>query len=104
MHILAPQKNESFDELLKRPAPAMLWPPTACTRCGGFMVREVCIDPANNTSELESTASRCVQCGDLVDVVILRNRHIYQESTAIPSTNRIKTASGSSAGIVAKHP
>jgi hypothetical protein len=36
-----------------------------CSRCGGFMVVESCYD---------FNVLRCVQCGDLVDPVILRNR------------------------------
>jgi hypothetical protein len=51
-----------------------------CTRCGGLMVNEVCIDLLNSTSELECTARRCIQCGDLIDAVILRNRSLHQRS------------------------
>jgi hypothetical protein len=38
---------------------------TQCLRCGGFMVTEQCFD---------LLARRCVQCGELVDPVILQNR------------------------------
>lgn len=51
-----------------------------CTRCGGLMVNDVCIDLLNCTSELECTARRCVQCGDIIDAVILRNRSIHHQS------------------------
>ncbi len=44
------------------------------------MVNEVCIDLLNSTSELECTARRCIQCGDLIDAVILRNRSLHQRS------------------------
>jgi hypothetical protein len=52
-----------------------------CTRCGGLMVSDVYVDLMNSTSELECTARRCVQCGDVVDTVILRNRSLHQPST-----------------------
>lgn len=42
-----------------------------CSRCGGFMVKEQLVD---------FEAHRCVQCGEVVDPVILENR---QRSTAI---------------------
>lgn len=42
-----------------------------CSRCGGFMVEEQLVD---------FEAHRCVQCGEVVDPVILENR---QRSTAI---------------------
>jgi hypothetical protein len=38
---------------------------THCTRCGGLMVTEQFID---------LPAHRCVQCGEIVDPVILQNR------------------------------
>jgi ribosomal protein L37E len=38
---------------------------TECPRCGGFMVIEPCFD---------FRVQRCVQCGNLVDPVILQNR------------------------------
>ena len=37
-----------------------------CSRCGGLMVMEQLID--------DLPAQRCVQCGELVDPVILHNR------------------------------
>jgi len=41
-----------------------------CLRCGGLMVAEWCEDLS------DYTAQRCVQCGEMVDPVILRNRGI----------------------------
>lgn len=42
------------------------------------MVNEICIDLLNNANELDCTARRCVQCGDIIDAVIERNRHLGQ--------------------------
>lgn len=50
------------------------------------MVNEVCIDLLNSTKELECTAWRCVQCGDIIDAVILRNRQLRQASTPLFSS------------------
>jgi hypothetical protein len=52
---------------------------STCVRCGGLMVNEISMDLMNSTSELECATKRCVQCGDILDPVILRNRRIRQE-------------------------
>jgi len=52
-----------------------------CARCGGLLVNHICMDFYNNGNELEIPAQRCVQCGDIVDSVILKNRRITHEST-----------------------
>ncbi|MCX5724026.1 MAG: hypothetical protein NTX84_05835 [Nitrospirae bacterium] len=49
-----------------------------CSRCGGLMVGDCCMDLLNSTGELEFAASRCVQCGEVVDPVILSNRRTQQ--------------------------
>lgn len=51
-----------------------------CSRCGGLMVGDFCMDLLNSTGELEFAASRCVQCGEVVDPVILQNRRLRQNS------------------------
>jgi ArsR family metal-binding transcriptional regulator len=56
-------------------------PQSNCARCGGLMVNDVCIDLLNSASELECTAQRCVQCGEIVDSVILRNRSLHRQSS-----------------------
>jgi len=47
-----------------------------CSRCGGLMVPEQCFDLRSDSGHLDFLAKRCVQCGDLVDPVILRNRRL----------------------------
>lgn len=61
-------------------SPVLLQP--VCLRCGGLMVKEVSMDLWNSTSELECATRRCVQCGDIVDAVILRNRSLHRQSLA----------------------
>jgi len=54
-----------------------------CSRCGGLMVSDFCMDVLNGTGELEFAAKRCVQCGEVVDPVIQRNRRLRQESVNV---------------------
>lgn len=56
-----------------------------CLRCGGLMVNEVCVDLMNSSSELECPTRRCLQCGDILDPVILRNRQLTQASLTFRS-------------------
>ena len=55
-----------------------------CTRCGGLMVSDFCMDVLGNIGEAEFAAKRCVQCGEVVDSVILRNRGARQEAMMVP--------------------
>lgn len=57
---------------------------SACLRCGGLMVNHVSLDLWNSSSELECATRRCVQCGDILDPVILHNRHILHEPMTVP--------------------
>lgn len=43
-----------------------------CLRCGGLMVAEPCTDFWDNTENL--AVRRCVQCGEVIDPVIMQNR------------------------------
>ena len=45
-----------------------------CARCGGLMVAEFCLDMLDDTGKLSFLARRCVQCGEVVDPIILKNR------------------------------
>jgi hypothetical protein len=46
--------------------------PVKCLRCGGLLVPEPCTDFWDDAGNL--AVRRCVQCGELVDQVILQNR------------------------------
>jgi hypothetical protein len=41
-----------------------------CPRCNGLMIVEWCEDMS------DYTAQRCVQCGEIIDPVILQNRSV----------------------------
>jgi len=47
---------------------------TRCSRCEGLMVIEQCFDFRDDTGQLDFLARRCVQCGEVIDPVILQNR------------------------------
>jgi RNase P subunit RPR2 len=66
-----------------------------CLRCGGLMVNEVSVDLMNSSSELECATKRCVQCGDILDPVILRNRCIRQEPTTVQHARQSLGRAGS---------
>ncbi|MBX3234660.1 MAG: hypothetical protein KF814_00790 [Nitrospiraceae bacterium] len=55
-----------------------------CRRCGGFLVAEPCLDFYNDGGACRCEVRRCVQCGDVVDDVILRNRCRVQSADAAP--------------------
>jgi hypothetical protein len=46
----------------------------SCGRCGGCVSIEMCIDLDSDSGYSTFWAHRCIQCGDMVDEVILRNR------------------------------
>ena len=56
-----------------------------CLRCHGLMVREVCLDLFNSRGEIDCLAARCVQCGEIVDSVILGNRRSQRNSVSVAS-------------------
>ncbi|MBS0170707.1 MAG: hypothetical protein JSR62_10170 [Nitrospira sp.] len=50
--------------------------PAHCSRCGGWMVEERCMDIGESLGGYWFWGQRCIQCGDIVDEVILRNRRL----------------------------
>lgn len=54
-----------------------------CTRCGGFLVLDHGVQFAQSMScqvDDPMPSSRCLNCGDVVDEVILRNRLAQREA------------------------
>lgn len=54
---------------------------THCSRCGGFLVSSFCISPDQGTSEFQIPVWKCLQCGDLFDATILKNRHLVHHQS-----------------------
>ncbi|MEO5957254.1 MAG: hypothetical protein ABIR36_16405 [Nitrospiraceae bacterium] len=48
--------------------------PQSCTRCNGYLVHEMCADLESDSGVSAFWVHRCIQCGDVTDEVILRNR------------------------------
>lgn len=72
---------------------------STCSRCGGLLVSDFCMDLLNSTGELEFAAKRCVQCGEVVDPVILRNRGTRPELILAPPAH-VRSQSSTSQGVV----
>lgn len=62
---------------------------STCSRCGGLMVSDFCMDLLNSTGELECAAKRCVQCGEVVDAVIECNRRLRQDAMSVRCAARL---------------
>jgi len=60
-----------------------------CTRCGGLMVQDFCLDALGNIGDSEFAAKRCVQCGEVVDSVILLNRQLRHEPMTVQRAGRM---------------
>ena len=50
-----------------------------CWRCRGLMVVESCFDLVSDAGQLDCLTRRCVQCGEVIDPVILQNRRLQLE-------------------------
>lgn len=86
------EKKATIGELLSQSDLSTALTQSSCLRCGGLMVNEVSIDLMNSASELECVTRRCVQCGDILDPVILRNRHTRQAlMTLRPAPNSLQS-------------
>ena len=46
-----------------------------CRRCQGMLASEFCFDLLDGTGENGFWGLKCLQCGEVVDPVILRNRY-----------------------------
>jgi hypothetical protein len=73
-------KNE---QLVNHTVTSALPHESTCDRCGGLMMADFCMDLLFCIGETEFSAKRCVQCGEIVDPVILRNRQLRQNSMAV---------------------
>ncbi len=50
-----------------------------CLRCQGLLVREFCMDMLDSASENWIWVLRCLQCGELIDPLILQHRNSNPE-------------------------
>jgi hypothetical protein len=85
----ASAERTSVDQLLNRAISSAVSPASMCTRCGGLMVSDFGIDLLNSAGESELAAKRCVQCGEVVDAVIQRNRRLRQEPITVRQTEML---------------
>ena len=45
----------------------------ACTRCAGLLIREWLFDLFDDAGQMRRWAWRCIQCGNIVDSLILKH-------------------------------
>ena len=77
------KKSSCADQQSKTPI-AQVMNQSTCERCGGLLVKGHCLDVANPEGQLWITTKHCVQCGNVIDPVILKNQeesleHPHQE-------------------------
>ena len=53
---------------------------TSCSRCKGLMVVEQVFDSLTSIGPADVPVRRCVQCGEVIDPVILRNRRLQDKA------------------------
>jgi len=58
-----------------------------CRRCSGYMAHEMCTDLESDSGQSTFWVHRCIQCGDMVDEVILRNRSLSNPGTVLVARN-----------------
>ncbi len=46
-----------------------------CPRCGGLLLTQQYMDLLDDTGQIDITAWHCTICGEVLDPVILKNRH-----------------------------
>lgn len=46
----------------------------SCQRCKGYMIREAFIDLRDDTGHLSFDGWKCINCGEVVDPVVLTHR------------------------------
>ena len=60
-----------------------------CRRCGGMLVDEHPMGIDSGKTVRKYWAKRCIQCGDVIDAIILRNRYSPRHtSPKIPTTRK----------------
>ena len=80
---IASEKKMRGGELLNRAISSAVFHESSCARCGGLMVGDFWMERLHSTGGLELTAKRCVQCGEVVDPMIQRNRRLRQDSITV---------------------
>ena len=74
-----------------------------CRRCGGMLVDEHCMDIGEGGSGHRFWGMRCIQCGDIIDETILRNRYAHAQTLNKPrSRTRLRAIVQALAGPMRK--
>ena len=65
-----------------------------CPRCGGLMIVEESFDSLAGAADGDFPVRRCVQCGEVVDPVILQNRRLRRGSERERIQKRARRSEG----------
>jgi ribosomal protein S27AE len=65
-----------------------------CSRCGGMMVEETCMDIFSDYEGFQFKAQHCIQCGELIDPFILLNRLKAQSGDSIRKPTSLPKCNG----------
>ena len=82
--------NSELIPTMKDATPVKLEEPKsadACTRCGGLLVSHWCMNVNYDAGGMEILTKRCLQCGEVIDPVILENRQ-HPEREAMKKKTR----------------
>jgi RNase P subunit RPR2 len=79
---LVPTIKDSTPVKLEKPKSS-----DACTRCGGLLVSHWCMNVNYDAGGMEILTKRCLQCGEVIDPVILENRQ-HPEREAMKKKTR----------------
>ena len=60
----------------------------SCERCGGLCIGESLFDLYDETGRMRRWAARCIQCGDVVDSLILKHRSLIELPNPKPEHQR----------------
>ncbi len=84
-----PLKAEPVPTIKNAPPVELQKPETsdACTRCGGLLVSHWCMNVNYDAGGMEILTKRCLQCGEVIDPVILENRQ-HPEREAMKKKTR----------------
>ena len=78
-------EESSMNTMLSKTVGTLTRPYTqlSCNRCSGCLESEMCIDLESDTGYCTFWTLRCLQCGDIVDETILRNRARFHSDAAL---------------------
>ena len=57
-----------------------------CTRCQGCMTKDLFMDIRQSGGDMWTTSWRCLNCGNVFDPVVERNRQLHGQGALVPAS------------------